>query len=120
MNEEENMVEIEVEAQEEETLKTNFIISDGKEDIRVIAMKNCWGIQRWKESANKVTKEITAGWVTDRYVVDIGMVAHRVFELRLKNSEASTILELSAVGKRIAEDVRREFSLGNGGCGCAA
>lgn len=111
------VIDTEETTDEMETLKTNFILSDGKEDVRVVAMKNCWGIQRLREHVNKETKEITSTWTTDRYVVDLGMVAHRVFELRLKNSEASTLLELSAAGKRIAEDVRREFSVS--GCGCS-
>jgi hypothetical protein len=104
-------------AEDNETLKTSFIISDGKENVRVVAMKNCWGIQRWKTSTNKKTKEDNSGWSTDRYVVDLGMVANRIFEMRLKNSEATTLAELSAASKQIALDVRKEFSL-NSGCGC--
>lgn len=104
-------------AEDNETLKTSFIISDGKENVRIIAMKNCWGIQRWKTVTNKQTKEETSDWVTSRFVVDLGMVANRVFEMRLKNSEATTLAELSAASRQIAIDVRKEFSLNNG-CGC--
>lgn len=95
----------------DEVLKTNFIIHDGKEDIRIIAMKNCWGIQRLKNSTDKETKEVTSEWVTDRFVVDLGMVANRVFEIRLKNSEATTLQELSRAGKQIATDIRKQFQV---------
>ena len=105
-----------VEEDDNEMLKTSFIISDGREDVRIVAMKNCWGIQRFKTVTNKKTKEETSDWVTSRYVVDLGSIAQRVFDMRLKNSEASTLLELSEAGRQIAADIRKEFSVQ--GCAC--
>ena len=106
-----------VEEDDNEVLKTSFIISDGKEDVKIVAMKNCWAIQRWKTSVNQKTGVDESGYASVRWVADLGSIAQRVFDMRLKNSEASTLLELSEAGKQIAIDIRKEFSV-QSGCSC--
>jgi hypothetical protein len=120
--------------EEEETGRASFIISDGKSELKVLALKDCWAIQRWNatiDSAEFLTrakdnKKIQVpnpefgkplGWVSYKYVTDLGSIAGKVFDLRLKNSEVTTLQELSEMAKKIRIDIRSEFGLSDS-CAC--
>jgi undecaprenyl pyrophosphate synthase len=95
----------------EESGGASFLIHDGKEMIRVVAQDNCWALQRLKSNTNQTTKITTEVWSAFKWCADIGSVANRVFNFRLKNSEATTLEEISSLAKQIAADIRKEFSI---------
>jgi len=95
----------------EETGGASFLIHDGKEMIRVVALENCWALQKLKSNTNQVTKVVTESWQAFKWCADLGSVANRVFNFRLKNSEVTTLEELSSAAKKIAADIRKEFSV---------
>jgi hypothetical protein len=80
-----------------------------------MALRDCWALQKWNPSVIKQTGQAT-GWTSFKYFTDIANVAGRVFDMRLKNAEASTLLELSNFAKSIRDEVRKEFGIT--GCGC--
>ena len=86
-----------------------FFIHNGKEELRVKALKDCWAIQRFSQSTNSKTGEVSESWSGFKYVTDLGSVANRIYEMRLKNSEASTLKELSEFAIKIGSDIREEF-----------
>ena len=92
------------------TNTASFLISDGRRDLMVKAKHDCWAICEWIDSIDPRTDK-AKGWVPFKYVVDLGMVAGRLFEWRLKNSYATTLTELSEMAKQVRIDIRKEFTL---------
>lgn len=101
-----------------DSLAASFVISDGKDQLRVKALKDCWAIQRWSFSKNKKTGEDESGWNSFKYVTDLGSIANRIFNMRLKNSEVTTLKELSAAAIQIGEDIRKDFKFPKATCIC--
>jgi hypothetical protein len=87
-----------------------FMTTDGVSEIRIQALKDCWAFQKWEPTIRKETG-LPCGWKAYRYVTDLGSVANRIFNLRLKNAEVTTLKELSEASRRIGEEVRAEFNL---------
>jgi hypothetical protein len=100
----------------EETGRASFTIHNGKEEIRVQALKDCWALQKWITAEDGA--KTASRWKSFKYITDLGSVANRIFEMRLKNAEVTTLQELSVASKQIGVDIRREFSLQ--GCACKA
>jgi hypothetical protein len=89
--------------------KAYFFIENGNETLRVKAFKDYWAIQKMTVNTDKDTGKETANWVGFKFVTDLGSVANRIFDMRLKNSDTKTLKELSDAAKRIGEEIRKEF-----------
>lgn len=93
----------------EDIAKASFLIHDGTKELRVQAYADCWALQRWKEAGEDSKSE--SRWVNFKYFVDLGSLVNKIFSLRLKNSESTTLVELAETAKQISADIRREFGL---------
>lgn len=95
--------------------KAHFIISDGKDEVLVKAEANCWSMS-WKvyEYAKDDIKKLNPigfRWESRKWVTDLGCVASRIFDLRLKACNTRTLEGLSKMATQIRDDVRKEFKL---------
>ena len=86
-----------------------FFVHNGQEELRIKAQDKCWAIQRFVTSTNKKTKQDESHWSSFKWVTDLGSVANRFYDMRLKRSEATSLKELSEAAFRIGEDIRKEF-----------
>jgi len=100
----------EVETEDEDN-GTNvvFLVHNGSEELRIQAQGKCWAIQRFVTNKNRKTKENQSGWVSFKWVTDLGSVANRFYDMRLKRSEATSLEELREAAIKIGEDIRKEF-----------
>jgi hypothetical protein len=96
---------------ENDVCRASFEIHDGQRMLRVQALKDCWAIQFWATNTNQKTGEDESGWRSFKYVTDLGSAAGKIFDFRLKNSEAKTLEDLSIMAKTIRSEIRREFRL---------
>ena len=96
--------------EDNEVGSTEFLLSDGKRMLRVKAEQSCWSISRWSDSVDKTTEKVK-GWEPFKWCMDLGSVASKVFDFRLKNSDAKTLEELSNASVRIRQEIRKEFRL---------
>ena len=100
------------ESEGSEVGRANFLIHDGTRMLRVQALKDCWALQYWSEASEEAKRE--SAWVAFKWLTDLGNVAGKIFDIRLKNCEVTTLKELSEMAKSIRDDVRKEFSLQQG------
>lgn len=88
----------------------HFFINVGPKKYRAIGLKDCWALQVWKE-VKQEDALVPSGWREFKFFTDLGSLAGKIFDLRLKNSEATTLQELSDMAKQIRIDVRKEFHI---------
>ena len=54
---------------------------------------------------------VPSGWREFKFFTDLGSLAGKIFDMRLKNADVSTLQELSEAAKAIRIEVRNEFGL---------
>ena len=93
-------------------LSATFLISDGKKELKVKAYKDYWALQRWVDKKDKDTKEVIGGdWVSFKYFANLGQLANRVFDFRLKNSDVENLNELTETARKICKEIKEEFEI---------
>lgn len=96
--------------QEDEIYSTTFTVNINGKEERVACNENNWMLQQWRQGKDKNGKD-TSHWESYKWFADLGSLAARVYDLRLKHTDANNIKDLKAYAKQIAIEVRKEFSL---------
>jgi len=105
-----------VEEPEEEQGRASFEIHNGKEMVRFKALKDCWVMQVMGNRKNTTTGDMERVWESAKWFTDLGSIGAKVFDMRLKNCDATTLSELADCAKSIKAQLQAEFKLT--GCGC--
>jgi hypothetical protein len=92
-------------------LNAYFLVHDGREQLRVKAYVNYWALQYLSPMKNKITGIENPTWKDFKFFANLGQLANRIFDWRLKNSETTTLKELEQNAKRIGDEIREEFSV---------
>lgn len=98
--------------EEQDALAATFTISDGKRELKVRAYKDYWALQRWSEKKDKDTQEVVGGaWKSFKYFANLGQLANRVFDFRLKNSDVANLNELTEIARKMCREIKEEFEV---------
>ena len=99
-------------SEEEIGLPAQFIIKIGTQDYRVKAYKDFWALQKWVEYTSKETGvKVVRGFQSFKYFANLGQLANRVFDFRLKNSDVDNLNELTETARKLVIDIKKEFEV---------